>query len=159
MAAHIDIAPALLESAVLRSLNASHSTAGAWFRDVSSTRGYDPLRIYVGTPFETPTTLTRQDWPGPRAGWSPDSLGYWEIRVARAGTYAITLRFPNLSQPAQAHLRIGGVDRAQRVERMCGACFFSGLELAAGDARLDVWLAESGKTTGVEYADVVRTGD
>ncbi|MBN1417619.1 MAG: sulfatase-like hydrolase/transferase, partial [Planctomycetes bacterium] len=141
---------------VVARMRAAYET---WFEDVSSTRGYDPPRIYVGTPHESPTTLTRQDWRGPRAGWGADSVGYWEIRVARAGTYAITLRFPNLARPAEAHLRIGGADLAQPVDRFCGACRFSGIKLPAGDARLEPWLAAGEKTTGVEYADVLRTAD
>ena len=56
----------------------------AWFRDVGS-RGYAPPRIHLGTPHEDPVVLTRQDWRGPRSGWNSDSLGHWEVDVAKAG--------------------------------------------------------------------------
>src|SRR5262249_43022558 len=65
----------------------------AWFKDVSGTRGYAPVRYRLGTAHEDPVLLTRQDWRGPKAGWGPGDLGYWWIEVARAGTYDLTLRF------------------------------------------------------------------
>src|SRR5262249_11813214 len=60
-----------------------------WFDDVGKPHGYVPVRIALGTPHENPTRLTRQDWRGPRAGWTPTSLGHWEVTVARAGTYDV----------------------------------------------------------------------
>ncbi len=45
-----------------------HADYLAWFRDVSTTRGFDPVRIDIGGTREDPTILTRQDWRGPRAG-------------------------------------------------------------------------------------------
>ncbi len=55
----------------------------AWFKDVSATRGFDPVRIEVRGTRDDPTILTRQDWRGPRAGWEPNDLGYWELSVPR----------------------------------------------------------------------------
>ena len=65
-----------------------------WLADVSATRGYDPVRIIIGTEHEDPVTLTRQDWRGPKAGWGADSQGYWEVEFATEGPYEITLHFP-----------------------------------------------------------------
>ena len=48
-----------------------HADYLAWFKDVSSTRGFEPVRIALGGPRENPTILTRQDWRGPRAGCDP----------------------------------------------------------------------------------------
>ena len=60
-----------------------------WFHDVSSTRGYAPPRIHLGTPHENPVMLTRQDWRGAGAGWAADSAGHWEVQVAAAGKYEV----------------------------------------------------------------------
>src|SRR5262249_28552367 len=46
-----------------------HENYLAWFDDVSSTRGFEPIRIAIGGAREDPTVLTRQDWRGPRSGW------------------------------------------------------------------------------------------
>ena len=41
-----------------------HAAYLAWFEDVTSTRGFEPVRIALGGPRENPTILTRQDWRG-----------------------------------------------------------------------------------------------
>lgn len=63
----------------------------AWFTDVTK-KGFDPPRIIVGSEKENPVRLSRQDWRGPRAGWGPDSIGHWEIKMERAGKYRVTVR-------------------------------------------------------------------
>jgi len=129
----------------------------AWFRDVSSTRGYAPPRIHLGTPHEDPTTLTRQDWRGPRAGWDANSLGHWEVCVARAGAFAVTLRFPGAKEPREAHFRLGAADRAAPVLAGAREAAFENVRLEPGDGRLEAWLAAGDKTVGVHYVDVKRT--
>ena len=69
-----------------------HADYLAWFRDVSSTRGFGPVRIEIGGPREDLTVLTRQDWRGPRAGVKPNDLGYWEANLVRGGRFKVTLR-------------------------------------------------------------------
>ncbi len=64
-------------------VNRLHAEYLAWFKDVSSTRGFDPIRIEIGGDREDPTILTRQDWRGPRAGWGPNDQGHWEVEVSR----------------------------------------------------------------------------
>ena len=48
-----------------------------WFKDVTSRRDYvHPSRIFIGALQENSVRLTRQDWRGPQAGWTPTSLGH-----------------------------------------------------------------------------------
>jgi arylsulfatase A-like enzyme len=61
-----------------------------WFEDVTQA-GFDPPRIVIGSPHVSSVRLSRQDWRGTRAGWNPDSLGHWELRVARPGRYRLTI--------------------------------------------------------------------
>ena len=127
-----------------------------WFRDVSSTRGYDPPRIILGTPHENPTRLTRQDWRGPRAGWAPDSLGHWEVRIGQAGRYEVKLLFARTSGAAQAHFQLGKASLDKPLEAGATSCVFDGVALAEGDARLEAWIDQAGKTVGVHYVEVRR---
>jgi len=129
-----------------------------WFRDVSATRGYDPPRILLGTPHENPTTLTRQDWRGPRADWTPDSLGHWEVQVAQAGTYQITLLLWPNKTPSEVHFKLGGVALHQAVKQGASACAFDGVALEAGPGRLEAWVESQGQSVGVKYVRVTRTG-
>ena len=65
----------------------------AWFADVKSTRNFAGPAIHVGNDKESPTVLTRQDWRGPNAGWTPTSEGHWDVFVERPGKYRVTLDF------------------------------------------------------------------
>jgi hypothetical protein len=128
----------------------------AWFRDVSSTRGFKPPRIVLGTPFEDTAVLSRQDWRGPRAGWADDSLGHWEVEVRSAGLYEVTLRFKPLASTATARFALAGAARAQGVEEGTDRSVFRSLRLEAGPGRLEAWLEAGGRKQGVQYVEVKR---
>ena len=130
-----------------------------WFRDVSATRGYDPPRIHLGTPHEDPTTLTRQDWRGPRAGWDAKSLGHWLVTVARAGSYRIALRFAATGSPMEAHFRLGEVASIMPIPEGASSCAFDAVSLRSGDGQLEAWLSTGQTTIGVHYVDIRRLGN
>lgn len=67
------------------------SAYDAWFTDVSATRpdNYAKPYIQLGSPSETVTVLTKQDWeraPG-QTGWGEQ--GKWYVEVLAPGTYAV----------------------------------------------------------------------
>ena len=67
-----------------------------WFKDVGSTRpnNYDPPRIFIGTEYENPVVLTRQDWRHTKGRpWAPDSNGLWKLYSAETRKYDIRVRF------------------------------------------------------------------
>jgi arylsulfatase A-like enzyme len=127
-----------------------------WFDDVSSTRGYDPPRIALGAPQENPTTLTRQDWRGPSAAWTPEGLGYWEIQVARPGKYAITLHLDSPPGRAKAHLTLRGVAETKDVSAGSTECTFDTVALSPGPGRLEAWIDRNGSKVGALWVDVKR---
>jgi arylsulfatase A-like enzyme len=127
-----------------------------WYDDVGGTRGYEPPRIALGAPEENPTVLTRQDWRGPQAGWTPNDVGHWEIAVARGGDFAVTLHFAPRSEPATAHLAIRGLDVTRDVEANATECTFETLALGPGPGRLEAWLAHDKATAGVLWVEVRR---
>ena len=127
-----------------------------WFKDVSSTRGYAPPRIYLGAPQEKPVTLTRQDWRGQRADWGTNSLGHWEVQVAQGALCDITLRFPAVTNSCVAHLSLGDVVRDQQVSAGTTDCTFKSVRLTAGASRLEAWIQEGQRTVGVHYVEINR---
>ena len=128
----------------------------AWFRDVSATRGYAPPRIQIGTPHEYLVTLTRQDWRGPRAGWNADSLGHWEVEVARPGRYEVTLRFARLARPSAVRVRFGNVERKRESPANAESLTFESVNLPAGKGMFEAWLEAGEQTVGVHQVDVKR---
>ncbi len=87
----------------------------AWFADVTAARDYTDTgvaRIAIGAPQENPVRLNRQDWRGPKAGWTPASIGHWLVDVRRRGAYTITMRIAPAGQAGQATLTDGRRDHA-----------------------------------------------
>ncbi len=131
----------------------------AWFQDVTSTRGFDPVRIAVGTPRENPTTLTPQDWRGPRAADDANPLGFWEVDVPRAGRFDITLRLRPREFPSTAKIALGKPIGEKAVPPRQTECSFPGVELPAGPGRLEAWIAGNQITGGVLGVTVRRLPD
>ena len=85
----------------------------AWLADVGRDHGYEAPRILVGTPHERRTVLTRQDWRGPKASWTPKGLGYWEIAVPDGGEFEITCDFDPPKGRAVVNLKLQGIQLTQ----------------------------------------------
>ncbi len=127
-----------------------------WFRNVSSTRGFEPGRIHLGSPREPLATLSRFDWRGDydeRAG--RDALGYWPVVIEVDGRYDVTLRFAErLPTAGQATLTIGGAALSQAVSAGNASCEFQAVELAAGPTRLETLIEYNGVMRGASFVDV-----
>lgn len=128
----------------------------AWFKDVGSTRpdNYAAPRIAIGTPHESTTVLTRQDWRG--AGWGPKDLGHWEVDVAEDATFSARIIVAPADKPRALHLRLAGA--AADVELAAGAkeAEISGLKLNSGPAELECWLDEGEQRIGVRFVELTR---
>ena len=126
-----------------------------WFADVSGTRGYPPPRIIVGSEHENPVTLTRQDWRGPKANWTDDGLGYWEIDVATPGNFDITLRTKARDSDRTAVLCVGPTQRSQTLTAGADRVVFKDVPLSQGGGRLEASLESAGQISGAHYVDVL----
>lgn len=140
---------------VVRRLRAEYAR---WFADVCGTRGFDPPPIVLGSDRENPSVLTRQDWRGGRAGWSPTSLGHWSVEVARPGTYRVALRFDPPRGAATVRLSFGGATHEARVAAGSVRHTFEALSPTPGRGRLEASVSadDGGMPVGVRYAEVER---
>jgi hypothetical protein len=127
----------------------------SWFKDVGSTRGYEPVRIELGGTRENPTILTRQDWRGPRAGWDLNDLGFWEVVVARTGSFDIALHVTPRRFPTTVHVSLNGTNRQRALDAGATECEFKALPVKAGPARLEAWVEGNRARAGVLDATVV----
>jgi hypothetical protein len=127
-----------------------------WFRDVSSTRGYAPPRIYVGTKHENPVTLTRQDWRGPKAGWADDSLGHWEVDIRSAGRYRVALRMPRAPAGGEARFSLNGSSATQSFTRGATELRFEEITLRKGTGRIEAVLSSGAREVGPHYVDLEK---
>ena len=127
-----------------------------WFDDVSSTRpdNYAPPRIHVGTPFENPSVLTRQDWRG--GTWGKNAIGHWVLHVAQAGDYEFRLIFDAAQAAETAELKIAGVTQTEKIPAGADAFTLSLKNLPAGEAELHVRLSNGKQQRGVYQVEVRR---
>lgn len=148
-----------------------------WFEDVTAANGRAAPRIKLGTPHENPVVLTRQDWRGPRAGWGAKNLGHWDVEIAQAGDYEVTVQLavsavdsdpPLAGEPAvppaaavaprTLHLRAGGVEAERPLEPGQKSVKIP-VELPAGATQLEAWVAEGDETTGARSVEVLNLGE
>ena len=126
----------------------------AWFQDVSSERGYAPPRIQIGTRHENPVLLTRQDWRGPRAGNSKDSLGHWELLTTRRARYEISVRMAPLDADGQLRFALNGVSLKQPLKQGTQFHQLGILEIPAGPGRLEIEISATPLPIGVNYVEI-----
>lgn len=126
-----------------------------WFKDVASTRGFAPPRIVVGSEEENPTVLTRQDWRGPQAGWTPKSIGHWLIQVDQAGRYdvEVTLLKPAGNQ-ASVRLLIGQKMFSSKAMPNQKAVLFRGMDLIAGPIQVEARIVDGATSAGARYVQI-----
>lgn len=115
----------------------------AWLKDVSSSRGYSPPLIYIGTPHENPVSLTRQDWRGAE-GWHDGSTGYWAVHVAKEGAYDISAEFPASDQPREVCFRLNGVEVKELLAANNAVWKFSLNNLPMGGGKLEITASGEG---------------
>jgi len=112
-----------------------------WFEDVSSTRpdNYAPPRIYIGTPYERPVTLTRQDWRHLQgAPWGRASNGHWLLQVTLSQAYDLTVRLRPEREAGQVHLQAGAVRLSQSLMPGQTEVVFKDVSLKQGKLTLKV---------------------
>ncbi|MEW5976239.1 MAG: arylsulfatase [Acidobacteriota bacterium] len=128
-----------------------------WFRDVSSSRGYEPPRIPLGAAQENPVILTRQDWRvtrAPGSGWSDDDLGVWLVEVANSGSYEIGCRFAPQAQECRVELRVAELVLRQPLPQNSDSANFSDVRLPQGTTQLEVRILRNGNPTGPRYVEI-----
>jgi arylsulfatase A-like enzyme len=129
-----------------------------WFADVGSTRpdNYAPPRIQVGTKFENPVVLTRQDWRHTHGRpWARDSVGHW-LLTASKGSYEVRCRFSPSPEAGMASLRINGNVQNVKLLPNASTCEFSQVKVPDGAVKLEVELTHGENRRGVHQADIEK---
>ena len=139
---------------VVKELRAAYEE---WFRDVSGTHGYAPPRIAIGSKHENPVILTRQDWRGPRAGWTDESLGYWEVDVVEDGMYEFAAMFKPRNQQVKVECSLNGSIVRGHAAPNEGVVVVGRTRLPKGPGRLQAELfADAATPFGVSFVEIRR---
>lgn len=130
-----------------------------WFEDVSNTRpdNYAPPRIVVGSEFENPVILTRQDWRSKDGRWGADeSNGFWLLRAAKSGLYNIRVRFNPAKENGKAVLEIRNQTLSKPFTGSQNEILFEDVQINAGNFKLQIFLNMSTKAHGPWKVDVIK---
>jgi arylsulfatase A-like enzyme len=127
----------------------------SWFATVSS-RGYDPPRIAIGTRHENPVVLTRQDWRGPRAAWTPEAVGHWEVAVAESANYQVKARIAPRKEAVRIAVSWNGASLAADAPAGAEEVVLGRMRLAKGDGRVTAEVSAGAGVTGVWSLEIAR---
>jgi hypothetical protein len=131
----------------------------AWFADVTSTRGFDPVPIQLGSDHENPVLLTLQDRREDHRedeGKGAGIAGFWAVDVEKSGAYDITLLFDPAKVERTADLQLGGLTQTAAVEAGKSQCTFEGFHFRSGESHLVAELRDGGAVSGVKYVRIER---
>jgi arylsulfatase A-like enzyme len=116
----------------------------AWFEDVSSTRpdNYAKPEILIGTPHETVTILTSQDWERTDGGgWG--THGFWKLSAAETAQFDIEVHLPEAVDGSVAHLDLGSRTLEKAFENGQTLLTFPAIEIEAGSFQLAAFVAQN----------------
>lgn len=131
-----------------------------WFKDVSQSRldNYAPMRIHIGTDYENPVVLTRQDWRQiDKNPWLDDATGYWLLYSDAPNFYDIQVRFRNQNSNGKVILEIDGRLYSKSILSGESEKRFQNISIGKGNHKLLVNLNNSnGSKIGVWQVDVIN---
>ena len=103
--------------------------------------------------------LTRQDWRGPRAGWGPNDLGHWEVRVVHAADASRSTSGSRHDGSRRWSIcRSAASSNRSKLEPGAAECTFPDVPLTQGPGRLEAWVEGNRNTSGVLDVDVASHG-
>ena len=140
-------------------LNELKAAYEEWFKDVSHTRpdNYAPPRIYIGTPYENPVTLTRQDWRHAKGRpWADNSNGFWMLYAANDGIYDFKVRMRNVKADGKIILKVGDNSVIKSIKRDQERISFEAIDIKKGNIDIMVTLKFTSDSKGPWQVDVIK---
>ena len=80
-----------------------------WYEEIISEKNNNKVfPAFIGSEFENPTVLNRNDAKGTPVAWGQsDVLGYWEVKVLKTEKYDVTLHFiDTVREQGSLHLKL-----------------------------------------------------
>ncbi len=131
-----------------------------WFEDVTSTRGFDPVRFAIGSDQQPQVTLTRQDWRMMTVdGWGRGEsvVGRWEVDSVSEGPYDITVTF---AEPASSigtvRIAFGSTEMCTEVRQGTQQARFEDVSLETGPGAFEASLETGTQIQGAWHVDISR---
>lgn len=129
------------------------------FKELSASKHLSSRRIEVGTRFENPVVLTRQDLAGNAVrNWIGDNaLGFWPVMVSEDGHYDFRLiQTRHAQKGTRATLRIGHIQRSVILGEETKSVDFKKIYLKMGEQNVEAWFEGAGNAGAPYYLEVLK---
>lgn len=130
-----------------------------WYDEIMESDNLNVQRIQIGTKFQNPVTLGRNDTKGASAKqWMSDTgMGYWDVMVTETGVYDIEVRFFNpVDVPGTTSIRFGRVQRTLKTDVQDNLIIFKEVELKKGPYIAEAWHQYKGKIYAPIFMEVSK---
>jgi arylsulfatase A-like enzyme len=114
----------------------------AWYEEIISAPNNNRfLPAFIGSEYENPTVLNRNDAKGTPVAWrQEDVLGYWDVKVVETANYDVTLHFIEpISAPGNVHLKLYPQNFIQRNATNADQLKIENIELKQGEFKLETY--------------------
>ncbi|MEN8193712.1 MAG: arylsulfatase [Bacteroidota bacterium] len=142
---------------IVKELKKAYET---WFNDVSNTKpnNYIPLNICIGTEYENPVVLTRQDWRQiEKSPWLKEATGFWLLHSEAEALYDIRVRFNYPHSNASVVLDIDETIYEKQISSEQSEVLFQNVTINSGDHKLSANLIENNDNkSGAWQVDVIK---
>lgn len=131
-----------------------------WYRKI--TLQPENLEVHpaiVGTKFENPVFLNRNDAKGSPAIWTlEDTFGYWDIKVAEAGQYTVKARFiKTINEAGTLYLKLDPFQYAKASSGQIDSLSIENIYLDPNNYRLEIYYrTQSGKNIFPLYTSIEK---
>ncbi len=129
-----------------------------WYADImESPHLKEPPRVRLGSPYEDPVLLNRNDAKGDEGIWAQDRIyGYWDVQVVEDNFFDFTFHFrESVDQEGTMKLRLGTTQRSLRnTDPAARKLEMRRIFLKKGNYRLEPWYRAGGGNHLPFYVEV-----
>jgi arylsulfatase len=119
-----------------------------FYERVIESPNLEPRRAQIGTEFENPVILNRNDAKGPPGVWAQDKLyAFWTVSVMKTGSYDIEFFFRNeLPGEGQLLMKVGPVQQTLNFSEAPDKTIrMENVRLVEGDFNFNAWFQHKGE--------------
>lgn len=132
-----------------------------WYSEViTGEKLVNPPRIIIGSDYENPVILNRNDWKGAKAKqWSsPDAYGCWDVTFAKDGLYNVKLQYTDhFSRQGKIFIRAGTVQRSlENRDTTTSQMLLPDVPFREGDYMLEAWYESQGRIYTPVYVQIEK---
>ncbi|MBA7538366.1 hypothetical protein ES705_30641 [subsurface metagenome] len=128
-----------------------------WYEEIIKSPNLKPQPIQLGTSFENPVILNRNDAKGSAGIWAQEKIyGYWDVAVKKEGYYDISFVFRNkIARPGNMLVRVGTTQRTlAHSDTTVNTILMKDIYLFEGEYMFESWYRQGGDAIMPFYVEV-----